>query len=294
MPMKMSPLSLATVLLCLICALAHASGATPLVGGEIRLLVRADDAGSFHSANQACIDCATKGIVRSVEVMAPGPWFAEAVKLLRQNPQIDVGIHLVLTSEWESCKWGPVSAVPTLVDSNGRFFPMVWRNSNFPPRTSIQESAWQVSDVEKELRAQIEIALRNLPRITHLSGHMAFESLDPRLAQLVERLRREYRLQPGSPERGLTLFPGWGQEKSTEGRIQAFVANVEKMTPGNYLFVDHPGMKCPEMDSIGHKGYENVSADREAVTRVFTSPAVMDALRQKGVKLISYGDLARK
>jgi chitin disaccharide deacetylase len=264
---------------------------TSTPAADIRLLVRADDMGSFHAANLACIEACTNGIARSIEVMVPTPWFTEAVKLLKENPQIDVGIHLTLTSEWEACKWGPVSSAPSLVDANGHFFPMVWRNPNLPARSSIQESAWQVADVEKELRVQIEIALRNLPRITHLGSHMGFESLDPRLAQLVDKLRKEYRLQPGSPERTLKYFPGWGKERNPEARIRAFTANLEKLTPGTYFFIEHPGSNSPEMQAVGHKGYEDVAADRDAVTRVFTSPEVKDIIRKKGIRLISYGDL---
>ena len=35
---------------------------------EIKLVVRADDIGSCHAANLACIQCFQKGIARSVEV----------------------------------------------------------------------------------------------------------------------------------------------------------------------------------------------------------------------------------
>ena len=54
--------------------------------GEIKLVVRADDIGSCHAANLACIQCYREGIVRSVEVMVPCPWFNEAAKMLRENP----------------------------------------------------------------------------------------------------------------------------------------------------------------------------------------------------------------
>jgi chitin disaccharide deacetylase len=130
---------------------------------EIRLIVRGDDMGSSHAANEACIKSYKEGIMRSVELMVPGPWFPEAVRLLQENPGLDVGIHLVLTSEWANLKWRPVSCVPSLVDADGYFFPMVWQNPNFPPNTSIQKSNWKLDDVEKELRAQIETALRHPP-----------------------------------------------------------------------------------------------------------------------------------
>jgi predicted glycoside hydrolase/deacetylase ChbG (UPF0249 family) len=275
---------------------AFSAEQTPPPAGEsaIRLLVREDDMGSFHAANLACIECYTNGIARSVELMVNGPWFPEAVKLLNEHPGLDVGIHLVLTSEWQSMKWGPKSFVPSLVDSNGFFFPMVWPNNQLPPRSSIQESNWKLSDIEKELRAQIETALRNVPRITHMGGHMGFEGLKPEIRDLVERLRVEYHLQPGTFRTPLKHFAGWGAERTPEGRIRMFIQNLEKLTPGTYIFVEHPAVATPEIESIGHKGYENVAADRDAVRRVYTSPEVKAAIRRLGIKLISYKDLEQR
>ena len=67
-----------------------------------RLIVRADDMGFSHSGNAAAIKTYKEGIVRSVEVLVPSPWFPEAVQLLKENPGVDVGIHLTLTSEWDN------------------------------------------------------------------------------------------------------------------------------------------------------------------------------------------------
>jgi len=272
---------------------AVSQAADALATGEIRLLVRADDLGSFHAANLACIESYKNGIARSVELMVPCAWFPEAVKLLRENPGLDVGVHLAITSEWENIKWGPKAYVPSLVDSNGFFFPMVWKNPRLPPRSSIQESSWTIADVEKELRAQIETALREVPRITHLSEHMGFGGLKPEIRELVEKLRREYRLQPGPHKTPPSPFrvSGWSENKTPEGRIGAFIAALGKLTPGTYIFVEHPGLNTPEMETVGHKGYADVAVDRAAVTAVFTSPAVKDVIRNKGIKLISYTDL---
>jgi predicted glycoside hydrolase/deacetylase ChbG (UPF0249 family) len=59
-----------------------------------RLLVRGDDMGYTHSGNEALIICYQQGIEKCIEVLVPSHWFPEAVKLLKQNPGIDVGIHL--------------------------------------------------------------------------------------------------------------------------------------------------------------------------------------------------------
>ena len=256
---------------------------------NIYLLVRADDIGSFHSANVACIESYQNGIARSVELMAPCAWFPEAVKMLAENPGFDVGIHLVLTSEWSSVKWRPLTNCPSLVDKDGYFFPMVWKNPNFPDNSSIQESKWKIEEVEQEIRAQIEVSLKYLPKISHLSNHMGFTGFDPKLKELVEKLANEYNLDTETND--LKYFQGWGRDAKPEERIDKFCENLEKLTPGKYLFVEHPAKDTDEMKTVGHKGYENVGIDREWVTRVFTSEKVKQTIKNKGINLISYGDL---
>jgi chitin disaccharide deacetylase len=258
---------------------------------EIRLLVRGDDMGMATAVNHACIESYREGIVRSVEIMVPCPWFLEAVRLLRENPDLDVGVHLTLTSEWENLKWRPLTQAPSLVDANGYFFPMVWPNPNLPPKTSLRESSWKLAEVEAELRAQIETALRHLPRISHLSAHMGFTSLDPAIATVVRTLAREYNLESETGDEPPKRFPGWGRTRSASERIAHFVQTLESLEPGTHLFVEHPAYDVPEMQALGHKGYEDVATDRAAVTAVFTSPEVKAAIQRNGIRLISYQDL---
>lgn len=65
---------------------------------DVQLLVRADDAGSSWSSNVGCLRACTEGIARSVEVMMPGAWTSHAAEILNNHPEVDVGIHLTLTS----------------------------------------------------------------------------------------------------------------------------------------------------------------------------------------------------
>ncbi|MGI8672171.1 MAG: hypothetical protein ACR2LU_06150 [Luteitalea sp.] len=55
------------------------------------------------------------------------------MRLLNAHPEIDAGVHLALTSEWENVKWGPLTAAPSLVDANGYFFPIVTPVRHFRP-----------------------------------------------------------------------------------------------------------------------------------------------------------------
>lgn len=258
---------------------------------SIYLLVRGDDIGSSHAANIGCIESYKNGIVRSVELMTPCPWFPEAIKLLNENPGLDVGIHLTLTSEWSLYKWRPLTHCPSLVDDDGFFFPMVWKNSNFPPNSSLQESNWKIEEVETELRAQIELALKHVPYISHMGGHMGFSRLDPAISELMRKLADEYDLEVDLTKHNVKGFSGWGKVDNYEDRIDAFCENLEKLTPGKYLFVEHPARNTPEMRQAHHPGYEDVAIDREWVTRVFTNAKVKQIIRARNIKLISYRDL---
>ena len=258
--------------------------------GETRLLVRADDMGVTQSGNEACIRAYRDGIVRSTEVIVPGAWFLDAVRLLKENPGFDVGVHLTLTSEWERCKWRPLTHAPSLVDENGNFRPMNSQRKDFPPNTGFLEANPKLDEVERELRAQIELAKRHLPRISHLSAHMGTPVCTPALRELTTRLAREYRLRLEAE--GVRGAPGFGgSAKTAEQKEQDLIAVLEKLGPGQWLIVEHPAFDTPEMRAIGHKGYENVAADRDGVTKAFTSERVKEVIARRGIQLISYAEL---
>lgn len=265
-------------------AVVHAAEST----AEIQLLVRADDMGTSHAANEACIRAYRDGIVRSAEVVVPGPWFLEAVKLLNENPGLDVGVHLCLTSEWENCKWRPLTHAPSLVDSNGYFYPMTSQRKDFPPHTGFLEAKPSLAEVEAELRAQIEMARRHLPRVSHFSAHMGTATATAAQREIVAKLSREYHLRSESEGlRGAGGFPG----ATAAEREQSMLQLLGKLAPGHWLLVEHPGSDTPEMQALGHLGYYHVAAERDAVTKVFTSDAVKQLIRQRGIKLVSYADL---
>jgi predicted glycoside hydrolase/deacetylase ChbG (UPF0249 family) len=259
----------------------------------IRLIVRGDDIGSSHAANVACIRCYREGIVRSVEVMVPAPWFNEAVNMLRDNPRLDVGVHLTLTSEWENCKWGPITKSPSLCNEQGDFYPMTSQRRGFPPHTGFLQAQPKLEDVERELRAQIELAQKKLPNVTHLTCHMGTASSTPELRALVERLADEYQLPldaAGAKSPGRFSRPNMTPQQKTDSLVKL----LEKLKPGLWLIVEHPGLDTPEMRAIGHQGYENVAADRVGVTKAFTAEKVKEVIRRRGIQLVSYGDVLER
>jgi predicted glycoside hydrolase/deacetylase ChbG (UPF0249 family) len=256
----------------------------------IRLVVRGDDIGSCHAANVACIRAYKEGIVKSVELMVPCAWFPEAVKMLNDNPGLDVGVHVTLTSEWDNVKWRPLTAAPSLTDADGYFYPTIWRRKGAPAGTALQEAQWKIEEIEKEIRAQIDLAKRKVPHISHLSFHMGCSDFDPKVNEVCTKLAKEYNLYV--PSRGdVRAAGGFGNAKTAEERTKKFVEMLKGLKPGTYLFVEHPGLDTPEMRAIGHPGYENVAEDRQAVTDVFTNDQVKKAIDELGIKLLSYADL---
>ena len=236
--------------------------------------------GYSHSGNEALIKCYKEGIERSIEVIVPSPWFPEAVKMLAENPSVDVGIHLTLTSEWDNEKWRPISDCQSLKDADGYFYPMVFPNKNYPGR-SIKENQWKLMDVEKEWRAQIELGLKKITRISHLSAHMGCTNLDDSTRALVKRLAKEYKIDIDPMEQGTKYISYDGPKATSEEKIESFIKMLDKLEPGNiYLFVDHPGLNDAELQAISHIGYENVAVDRQGVTDAWTSPKVKAAIQK--------------
>lgn len=257
----------------------------------IRLIVRGDDMGFSHAANEALIKSSKEGIQTSIEVIVPSPWFPEAVSLLAQNPGIDVGIHLALTSEWDNVKWRPLSDCPSLRNADGYFYPMVFPNKNYPGQ-SISENKWTLADVEKEFRAQIEMGLKKIPRVSHISAHMGCTRLSDEVLALIKRLAVEYKI-PVEPE---TEYQGYvnydGPHTTLAEKKQSFLSMLAKLEPGKtYLFLDHPAFDNSEMQAIHHVGYENVATDRQGVTDLFTDPEIKAFIRKNGIQLIGYKDL---
>jgi predicted glycoside hydrolase/deacetylase ChbG (UPF0249 family) len=257
---------------------------------EIRLLVRADDMGVALGVNEACIRSCKDGIARSVEVIVPGPWFLDAVQRLQANPDIDVGVHLCLTSEWERVKWKPLTASPSLADKEGYFFPMTRQRKDFPPGTGLFDQNPRPEEIERELRTQIETLKRHVPRLSHASAHMGAATATPEARAITEKLCKEFGLRLEA--KGTRPVRSWsGSQKSGEQKEADLAAALEKLEPGTWLIVEHPGVDTEEMRAMGHQGYENVAADRAGVTRAFTSERVKEVIKVRGVKLISHLDL---
>jgi predicted glycoside hydrolase/deacetylase ChbG (UPF0249 family) len=274
--------------------LASLAAPVPAAESPVRLIVRGDDMGSSHASNEAVVRCFKDGVMRDVEVMAVGPWFSEAARLLRENPGLDVGLHLTLTSEWDNVKWRPLTTAPSLVEADGSFHPMIWPGPHYGKERALKEQPWKLDEIERELRAQIELTRREVPHLSHLSDHMGFQALGPEVVALVKRLALEYRLDV-DPEPLGVKWVGWDGKPATPAeKVESFARVLGKLEPGTWLFVDHPALDTPEMRATGHVGYEGVAIDRQGVTDAWTSPAANLIVTRRGIELIGYRDLVRK
>ena len=284
-------------LLTLTLMLSGLTGMTYAQSTPPRLIVRGDDMGYSHAGNEALVKCYQEGIETAIEVLVPSPWFPEAVAMLEQMPKVDVGIHLTLTSEWDNIKWRPLSDCPSLRDADGFFYPMLRPNKNYSKR-SVVENDWKLADVEKEFRAQIELGLKRIPRISHLSGHMGCTGLNDDVKALVRKLAQEYHIpffDQNLQETGVSYTGYVGTHGTAEEKRQSFLKMLESLEPGKtYLFVDHPGLNTPEVQAIHHVGYENVAMDRQGVTDTWTNPEVKAMIKAKGIQLIGYNGLKNK
>lgn len=165
------------------------------LAGQRVLMVHHDDLGLTHAQNGAFTALA----LASGSVMIPASWATG----LRGS---DLGVHLVLTSEWEAPKTRPLTGGQSLTDSQGFFHRSpkeVWERA-------------RAVEVEAELRAQIE-ASKRLFQPTHLDTHQG-AVLRPDLAEIYLRLAASYRLPVYVPD-----------DLERLGVPEAFVPDLERL-----------------------------------------------------------------
>ncbi len=133
--------------------------------GTKAVIFHVDDAGMSHDSNMGTIKAVTDGVATSFSIMMPCSWVPELTAWVKQNPNVDAGVHITLTSEWKKYRWGPVagkSAVGGLVDGDG----CMWR------RVSAVAANATPDEIEIEIRAQIDKLRTAGIEPTHLDSHM--------------------------------------------------------------------------------------------------------------------------
>ena len=251
---------------------------------KIPVLIRCDDIGMCHSVNMAADSVLKTGIPVSMSVMVPCPWFTEAVDILKKYPQVSIGIHLTLNAEWKQYRWGPVSgamAVPSLVDSLGNFFPS---------RALLFDNHPRLDEIEKELRAQINKALRAGLKIDYLDYHMSAPVQTPETRAIVEKLASEYHLAISRYYDEVDI-EGWYFTPPTQ-KADTILAKLKALKPGGTkLFVLHVGLDTPElgaMEDLNPFGPKEMSKHRNAEFQALVSKPFQEALQSKKFRLVNY------
>lgn len=157
------------------------------------IILHVDDAGMSFDSNEGVVKAMNEGVANSTSIMMPCSWVPGILAYLKTNPNTDAGLHLTLTSEWKSYRWGPLAgktAVPGLVDKEGA----LWK--------SVPEVVMHASpdEVYKEIKSQLERSRTAGWEPTHFDSHMGtlFAS---------EGFLRKY-LQLGIEEKIPVMFPG--------------------------------------------------------------------------------------
>jgi hopanoid biosynthesis associated protein HpnK len=274
-----------------------------------RLIVNADDFGLSEAVNRAVIEAHENGIVTSTSIMAGGAAFEHAADLAARSPTLGVGVHLTLT------ELRPVAeAVPSLVGADGRFA----RHANDFAKRWLR-GAIALTDVRKELDAQIRRVREHGVNPTHLDGHQHVHAL-PGIARVVADLAREHgiraaRLPAERPRAYMLKDPGSlkrlaeqvvlgtlaaASPLSTLRRADRFVGFyfggrlneqnlktvLERLPSGKTVeLMCHPGGDDPQ-SQYGHWQYAWA-----AETAALTSPRIRELIGAHGVRLIGYRDV---
>jgi predicted glycoside hydrolase/deacetylase ChbG (UPF0249 family) len=266
-----------------------------------RLIIHADDIGMSESVNRATFALVERGTVTSLSLMVTAPAFDHAIAWLKAHPEVDVGVHLTLTSEWNAARWPPVSpadSVPSLIDADGRL-KQRWSASTADPR-----------DVERELRAQITLAKKSGVTITHLDVHQfALYGVGRRYAELLAKIASDEDLPLLLARDGL---PGSDQVASLM-RDPIVIDAIKSIGPGtmpsqwaHYYdgivrtlpygvteLIVHPGFDDPELRATT-AGFEKWGAAwRQREYDVLASDAFKQLLLDRSIVLSRWRTLRR-
>ena len=259
----------------------------PVNPDQVYLIIRTDDAGMSHSVNMALEKLIATGFPVSVSVMFPTPWYQETVDILKRHPEGSVGIHLTLNSEWKNYRWGPVlgrTAVPSLVDADGYFFPS---------SEALHQNHPDLKEVEKELRAQIDRAMHSGLKIDYVDYHMGTAVRYPEFREIAERLAKEY---------GLGMSQYFGETRhdpqysaAPPAKTDSLLAMVDRLRPPLNLVVTHVGIDNAELGALldmnTDGGLPEMSKNRQGELDAITSQRFRDAIKAHNVQLLTYRQL---
>jgi chitin disaccharide deacetylase len=266
------------------------------------LIIHADDLAVAHSEDAASFDALDRNAATSASIIVPGPWLNEVANYAKAHPDADLGLHLALTSEWKTYRWGPVASkdkVSSLIDSEG----YLWAETE----PVVQHA--KADEAELEIRAQIERALAMGIHPTHLDSHMGALFSRPDLFATYVKLAHEYNLPflatltPDTPsslrsklsEKDIALDSVVIANPSvTVAGWNAFYLNaIKNLKPGLTELIVHLGHDDAEMQAVMVDHVDYGSAWRQRDYDEITSPEFKKALEDNHVILIRWRDLKK-
>jgi len=265
------------------------------------LILHADDLGVSHSENAASLDALDKGVVNSASIMIPTPWVTEVAEYARKHPNADLGLHLTLTSEWATYRWGSTASrdqVPSLHDPDG----------TLPRDTRTVMTRAKLDEVEKELRAQIDRAYALGIKPTHVDSHMYALYSTPELFRTYTRVARSYKLpflavfdSPTSAIRA-ELTPSdivpdkviMRLEKGTPAEWRKYYLDaIKDLKPGLTVILVHLGYDDAELRAVT-AGWDSWGADwRQRDVDVLNSAEFKQALKDNDIVMVTWRDVQK-
>jgi len=262
------------------------------------LILHADDLGVAHSENGASFDALLKGGINSASIMMPTPWVTEVAAFSKANPTADLGLHLVMTSEWDTFRWGglaPNDKTPSLHDPDG----------TMPRQTQTVATRAKLDEVERELRAQIDRAYAIGLKPTHVDSHMGALFNTPGLFATYVKVARSYRLPflafigAPSPAGQSVLQPGdifpdtviVADNVPKERWNQFYLDAVRNLKPGLSEILFHLGYDDAELRAVtvNHDAYG--SAWRQRDHDLVSSAEWKQALKDNKVVLVTWREI---
>jgi predicted glycoside hydrolase/deacetylase ChbG (UPF0249 family) len=266
------------------------------------LILHADDLAVAHSEDAASFDALDKHAVTSASIMIPCPWLTEVADYAKAHPDADLGLHLTLTSEWKTYRWGPVESrdkVPSLLDPSG----YLW------PDTPQSVGALKGDEAEREIRAQIERSIAMGIHPTHLDSHMGTLFSRPDLFAVYAKVAHEYKLPflafiaPDTPKALSSVLSSndviLNSVVIADPSIHAsdwkdFYANaIKNLKPGVTEIIVHLGYDDAELRAVMVDHADYGAAWRQRDYDVVTSPEFKKLLEDNHVILIHWSDLKK-
>jgi predicted glycoside hydrolase/deacetylase ChbG (UPF0249 family) len=264
------------------------------------LILHADDLGVAHSVDAASLDALDKGAVSSASIMMPTPWITEVATYATAHPNADLGLHLTITAEWETYRWGSVASkadVSSLHDPDG----------TFPREVKTVVTNAKPAEVERELRAQVELAIALGIRPTHLDSHMGALFATPELMAAYVKVAHDYRLpflavrdprslpQPPMTDTDVllnTVIVANPDIKPADW-LSFYINAVFRLEPGVSEIIVHLGNDDAELQAVmvEHEAYG--SAWRQRDRDVVHSAEFKQALKDNNVTLITWRDIQK-